>query len=94
MFSPCGLETTLCIGCLVKSGALLGQAPSLPIDKFTDDYIGGLIRQVATRLRSTDPRDKKPSTGSGYPDWDYALVQIRRLELDAIRKHLWKVTKK
>ena len=29
MFSPCGLETTLCIGCLVKSGALLGQAPSI-----------------------------------------------------------------
>ncbi|MBP8105040.1 MAG: hypothetical protein H8K10_09995 [Nitrospira sp.] len=79
------------------SNALLKEIDklaSLPIDKFTDDYIGGLIRQVATRLRSTDPRDKKPSTGSGYRDWDYALVQIRRLELDAIRKHLWKVTKK
>jgi len=66
----------------------------LPIEKFTDKYIGGLIRQVATRIRSSKPADKRPPKGSGYQSWDYALVQIRRLELDAIRKHLWKVTKK
>ncbi len=79
------------------SNALLREIDnldSLPIDQFTDHYIGGLIRQVATRLRSSDPKDKAPTKGSGYRDWDYALVQIRRLELDAIRKHLWKVTKK
>lgn len=66
----------------------------LPIEKFTDKYIGGLIRQVATRLRSAKLVDKRPPKGSGYQSWDYALVQIRRLELDAIRTHLWKILKK
>jgi hypothetical protein len=80
-----------------SSNALLKEIDKLaglPIDKFTDSYIGGLIRQVTTRLRSTKPKDTRPPKGSGYRDWDYALVEIRRLELDAIRKHLWKVTKK
>ncbi len=72
----------------------IDRLSGLPIDRFTDSYIGGLIRQVATRLRNTNQKDKKPPKGSGYRDWDYALVEIRRLELDAIRKHLWKVTKK
>ena len=72
----------------------IDKLTGLSIDKFTDKYIGGLIRQVATRLRSKSLKDKTPPKGSGYRDWDYALVEIRRLELDAIRKHLWKVTKK
>jgi len=66
----------------------------LPLEKFTDSYIGGLLRQIATRLRSKSLKDKRPPKGSEYPDWDYALIEIRRLELDAIRKHLWKITKK
>ena len=72
----------------------IDRLANLPIGKFTDKYIGGLLRQVATRLRSKNAKDKRPPKGSGYRDWDYALVEIRRLELDAIRKHLWKVTKK
>ena len=66
----------------------IDRLAKLPIDKFTDDYIGGLIRQVTTRIRSTQPIDKYPPKVSGYQDWDHALVQIRRLELDAIRNHL------
>ena len=72
----------------------IDRLANLPINKFTDKYIGGLLRQVATRLRSKSAKEKRPPKGSGYRDWDYALVEIRRLELDAIRKHLWKVTKK
>lgn len=74
--------------------AEIDRLAKLPITKFTDAYIGGLLRQVTTRIRSAKPSDKTPPKGSGYKDWDYALVEIRRLELDAIRNHLWKITKK
>jgi len=65
---------------------LLNQGTSLAIKKKEiESYIGGLIRQIGTRVRSKDPKEKYPPRKSGFLHWDHAYIQIRRKELETIQ---------